>query len=302
MFRPLESALKLMSLIALMAWLCWPLLMSPAPPLRIDMLSVGDGSCYIVRSGGRTVVFDAGSSTDLNVARRSLVPAMRRLGVHSIDAIAVTHADLDHYSAVLDLAEEFDVSEVLLTPQFLAEAKAIPLGPVAHAVEELSKRRVVIRPTAAGETRDFGLAHWTWLNPQPDRTYQKANDGSMVIRIDCGGRRVLLCGDIQAQTMITLLRDPQAIRADVVELPHHGSHAAQVGPTAELFIKQICPTIVMQSTGWARWRADKWAQALANTQRLVTVRDGACWVEVERDGRIETGRFLKPGHLAGGEE
>ena len=35
--------------------------------LRLDMLAVGDGSCYVLRSGGSTVVFDAGSASDLDI-------------------------------------------------------------------------------------------------------------------------------------------------------------------------------------------------------------------------------------------
>src|SRR5207247_576105 len=94
--------------------------------LRIDMIAVGDGSCYVLRSGGHAMVFDAGSSTDLDAGRRTIIPALRRLGVRSIDAIAVTHADLDHYSAVLEISREFGAGEVLMTPQFLQEAREQP--------------------------------------------------------------------------------------------------------------------------------------------------------------------------------
>jgi hypothetical protein len=47
----------------------------------------------------------------------------------------------------------------------------------------------------------------------------------------------------------------------------------------------------MQSTGWTRWKRDQWAPHLAGIERLVTARDGACWIEMEADGAIRTGRF-----------
>lgn len=280
-----------LALGVLLLWLCWPLLPVHArPTLRIDMLSVGDGSCYVLRSGGRAAVFDAGSSTDLAVGTRSLIPAMRRLGVRSIDFIAVSHADLDHFSAVLELAEEFQVGEVRLTPQFIREARSLPEGAAAFLIDGLTKLNIGVRPAAAGDAIEFGATRWTWLNPPPDKTYDAANDGSMVIRIEAPEARrvVMLCGDIQIAAMRSLLGSGVDLRADVTELPHHGSRPRG----AEQFTRAVGPAVVMQSTGWKRFSNDKWAQELAATERLVTVRDGASWVEIGRDGAITTGRFL----------
>ena len=98
-----------------------------------------------------------------------------------------------------------------------------------------------------------------------------------------------MCGDIQRKTMNELLgEDALTIRADVLELPHHGSHHA----VAEKFVRRVEPRVVMQSTGWTRWSRDKWAAALQGKERLVTARDGACWVEIGPDGAISTGRFI----------
>jgi competence protein ComEC len=277
-------------LVALIAWLLWPIRYANgnADHLRIDMLAVGDGSCYVVRDGESTVMFDAGSSTDLNVGRRSLVPALRRLGVRSIDALAISHADLDHYSAVLELCDEFDVAEVLVTPQFMEEARAIPEGPVAFLMQALTMRRVAVQEIAAGQSRVFGRATWNWMHPQADGRYERSNEGSMVISVEHPPRRVLFCGDIQSLATKTLLANGPISQADVLELPHHGSF----DDTAVKFVQAIKPSIVMQSTGWARWRRDKWAEHLKHVERLVTVRDGACTVEIDPAGEMVVHRFL----------
>lgn len=281
--------IKWCAAVVLVAWLNWPAPLNSA--LRIDMLAVGDGSCFVIRSGDSTVVFDAGSSTDLNVARRSLIPAMRRLGVRSIDAIIVSHADFDHYSAVVDLVEEFDVAELLVTPQFVAEALADRTGSAAFLLESVKDGRIVVEQVASGATRQSGDATWTWLHPTPDRAYRRGNDASMVIRIECAERRVLLCGDIQREAIEELLvnHDASALRADIAELPHHGSYIE----AADQFMRLVRPAVVMQSTGWQRWRRDEWAQALANTDRLVTARDGAARVSIDHSGKIEVARYLE---------
>ncbi len=391
--------------VALLAlWLMWPAIPLDAwlreqPIVRIDMLAVGDGSCYVVRSGDHTLVFDAGSSTDLDAGSRSIVPAMRRLGVRHIDAIAITHPNLDHYSAVLELVSEFGVKEILLTRQFLSAAEGDQLSPMAHMLSRLAAQRVMVTPISAGAMRALGDCTIDCLHPAADAQLERANDTSMVLRIAAGDRVALLCGDIQQEAMIGLmgpaaippvsatigdetrlspsdlvedythyaiiahpdlangkgqlllqapttsadlaavlqedamkarrfeaaltraLRTPEMrevaqrlaerleagrhelarwgrdrLRADVMELPHHGSY----NEIAVAFVERVRPAIVMQSTGWTRWQRDRWQPHLGHADRLATVRDGACSVIIERDGTIRVERFLSEGENAGG--
>ena len=255
-----------------------------------SLLAVGDGSCYVVRSGRSTVVFDAGSSNDLDAGRRLIVPAMRRLGVRRIDAVVISHPNLDHYSAALELVDDFGVDTVLVTPQLLQRAHADPFGPVAYLLQELTDRFVSVSAVSKGEVRAFGRASWSWLHPQVDEAYERVNDGSMVVRIEVAGRRVLLCGDIQRRAMTALLEGGSDIGADVLELPHHGSYHELAGT----FVGSVDPGVVLQSTGWSRWRGDRWGDALMGVNRLVTARDGACWVEIDDQGTISVGRFRDP--------
>lgn len=276
---------------ALIIWLFWPLLpLRAQPELRIDMLAVGDGSCYVLRSGGETLLFDAGSSSDLNAGRQVIVPALRRLGVRSIDVIAISHSDLDHYSAVLELVDAFAVDRVLLTEQFTEAARGDPFGPTAYLLDGLTRRRVSTSPCAAGTTLRLGNARLEWLHPRTDDAYERANDSSMVIAIRSGRRTALMTGDIQKEAITALLSRHPDLAADVLELPHHGRYT----DAARALVGQLEPQVVMQSTGYARWERDNWGEALVGAKRLVTARDGACRVEIDRAGDITTGRFLNP--------
>lgn len=278
----------IIALFALTLWLARPILpIWHKPPLRIDMLSVGDGSCYILRSAGSTVIFDCGSSTDLDAGRSQIVPALEALGVRSVDALVVSHANLDHFSAAIEIAERFRIRRVCVTHQFMRAAEHNSFSPGAYLLEELTQRRAAIEVIARGEHRRFGSIEWTFLHPPADGRFNIVNDSSCVISITAANRRVLLTGDIQREAMAMLLSDPSAIDADVLELPHHGSHH----PLAETFVDAVSPQIVLQSTGWSRWERDQWAESLKGVERLVTTRDGACWVEIWDDGAIRTGRF-----------
>jgi len=275
----------------LVAWLVW-LMLPPAlrldrAVLRIDMLAVGDGTCLVVRSGSSTVLFDAGSSSDRAVGRRVIVPALRRLGVRSIDALLISHPNLDHYAAALELADAFTIREVLVTPQLSREARRDPYGAVMFLLGGLAERSVRVVEVAAGERRDFGRSSWSWLHPAAAESYGQLNDGSMVIRIDVVGRSVLLCGDIQRAAIDALGQLPAA---DIVELPHHGS----LDTRAEAFVAGLDPSVVLQSTGRVRLRRTdaRWSEVLAGRVRLVTARDGACSVVIDRSGRITVQRFV----------
>ncbi|MCZ6836790.1 MAG: MBL fold metallo-hydrolase, partial [Planctomycetota bacterium] len=262
--------------------------------LRLDMLAVGDGTCIVVRSQGSTALFDAGSSTDLNAGQRIIVPALRRLNVRTIDFIAISHANLDHYSAVLEIVDEFEVQKVLVTPHLIETARLDHESPIAHLLDQLTQRYVMVSPTSAGDRMTLGDATLTWLHPDEDDRFTMANDSSMVIRIDAGGRSALLCGDLQQRGIIDLLTGQEFVKVDILELPHHGSYSVE----AVEFLRLADPEIVLQSTGLRRWEADRWRDELAQRQRLVTARDGACGVIIDREGRIETWRYITPSAAA----
>ena len=100
----------------------------------------------------------------------------------------------------------------------------------------------------------------------------------------------MLAGDIQPEAIEYLLTTHHGLLgADIVELPHHGSH----NEDCEEFIRKTDPRIVLQSTGYTRLRDDRWAAALSNVKRLITARDGACWVEIDEEGKITTGSFIR---------
>jgi competence protein ComEC len=274
---------------ALVVWLAWPALpLRPAPAMTIDMLSVGDGSCFVLRCDGATVVFDAGSASDAAAGGRLIVPALHRLGVRSVDAMVVSHANLDHYSAVPEILDAFPVGTVVVTPHFLQRGRADPNGATAFLLREIVRRGAHLRVHAAGEGCRFGAARWTWLHPPPDRAFEHVNDTSTVIRIEAGGRRILLTGDVEAPAIAQLLATAVDLEADVMEMPHHGSFST----AAAALIARVDPAVVMQSTGRRRWRSDRWQEALGGRERLVTARDGACTVTIGGDGSIRTERFL----------
>jgi competence protein ComEC len=180
------------------------------------------------------------------------------------------------------------VGAVHVTPQFIVAAERDATSLASFVLESLTQRRVAVRRISADDHVQFGSMTWTWLHPPADVDFARDNDSSMVVRIEAGGRRILLCGDIQQDAIGQLMRAGVDVKADVLELPHHGSYLDE----AVEFVKVVDADVLMQSTGWTRWQRDRWADGLVNRRRLVTARDGACWVEILPGGEIRTGKFV----------
>jgi len=111
------------------------------PALRLNMVAVGDGSCYLVRLDRRhTLVFDCGSQAPWDIGQRSIIPALRHEGVDHIDTLMISHADLDHYVSTPRLCRLFSIDRILVPRQLLRRDQDEPAGSVQFLVEQLTAR------------------------------------------------------------------------------------------------------------------------------------------------------------------
>jgi competence protein ComEC len=277
---------------ALGAWLgaeAWMGPRVPAATLRVDAIAVGDGSCYIVRSGREAILWDCGSLGDgPGVGRLTLPRAARELGVRRIPTVIITHPNLDHYNGVLDAAEPLGITQVLIGRAF-EEAGGSRPGPEAYFLEELARRRIQVRTVGAGDRIGVGRARLELISPSPDERFTLDNDMSLVARVSHpdGRGSVVLCGDIQDDA-IASLRDRLANLAPaVMEAPHHGSARA----AAIEWVSDLNPAVVLQSSGPSRAGDPRWEHVRQGRRWLCTATEGAVWAELRPDGSVRTGSW-----------
>ncbi len=277
----------------------------PGTPLRLNMFAVGDGSCFLLRTTPArgepyTLMFDCGSQAYLDVGKASIAPALRRLGVEHIDALLLSHADIDHYCGALDLAERVSIGRVLATPHLLTEARQNPESPTAFLVQGLRNRGVALEAAWRGWRwqREGVEAELLWPPPLDEFDPPRANDSSMVLSVRVAGRRILLTGDVQQLAMTELLRldtrgelGPLGLRADVTDLPHHGSF----DDASPQWLARVQPVAVLQSSGPYRLFEDRWAPLLseARVARWTTEQSGMVELSVAQDGALRW-RSFKP--------
>lgn len=252
--------------------------------VRIDMVAVGDGSAVLVRSGRGAVLWDAGS-LKADAGRWRIGPALRELGVWRLDAVVVSHPNLDHYNAVADLADRLRIDRVLVSDVFMERAADRPGGGEAFALDRWEARGIGVGVIGLGDSVAIGRAQLEITAPGEGLSQAPINDRSLVTVVkhpEFEGA-ALLTGDIQRDGIAALGALPEIA---VLELPHHGSFNA----AAEGLVRTIDPDVVLQSTGLRRLGDDRWGAARGAVEAWwVTAADGWSWAEIGPGGVVRSG-------------
>lgn len=244
--EPLPAAWCLAALVLLVlcgsAW-CWP--EGKREQLRMTVLAVGPGSAVVIElPDGQTVLYDVGTSLPSDAGHNVVAPYLGARGIRHLDRVYLSHPNLDHFSGLPTILDQFDTDKVIINPCF--EQKSAPRSPSRHLLELLSERGhevEVLNPLS--KSWEFGGAVFELLSPMGDCDPSlSANETSTVLRLTYAGRSILLTGDIEERTEQVLLKRGD-LHADVLILPHHGSVRKSTGE----FIRQVHPRAVIRSSG-----------------------------------------------------
>jgi competence protein ComEC len=257
--------------------------------MRVDMLDVEDGSCVIVQSDGKAMLWDCGS-LDWRVG--SMVErAARHAGVGGRVKIAIiTHDNLDHFNGLLDCSRSLGIERVYVSKTMFDD------GSYGWRTmrDQLALRGIEVIEIQRGDELQIGQATLTCLWPDPEfieslSEAMSENNQSVVVRIKTkDGQSVLLCGDIEHEAIEAIESLEPELRADIVELPHHGSRrTGSVG-----FVESLSPSVVLQSTGPSRSGMAYWDGLKDQTRWYTTADHGGVWVEINQDGTLESGSVL----------
>lgn len=257
--------------------------------LRVTVLHVGAGQCVVVEtSSGRTFLIDAGSISLADPLRKVIAPYLRWRGITRIDGIFVSHANLDHHSAVGELLQAYDVREVMVAETF--EQDLAMFGTGDSLLRTLEANDCPLRILAPGNLIPLSRsARITVLWPPPGFK-GSSNDSSLVLRLDCHSARILFPGDIQEAAMRKLLENEEQLRADVVLAPHHGSAEAATGR----FLQAVGAQYVVASNDRSLTGKQRQLERLVPPERLYrTHRHGAVTIIVPENGPVQLRPYLQ---------
>lgn len=184
--------------------LLWPAAPRPrAGEFEVSVIDVGQGLAVLVRTARHALLYDAGARypSGFDLGEAVVIPSVHALDVQRLDALVISHADLDH------------------------------AGGAAAVQRALRPRRVlagggVSLPANGRRCRAGSAWHWDGvefrvLHPA-DAAAGNDNDGSCVLLVQQGSARLLLTGDISARVEPAVAA--AAGQAPLLLLvPHHGS-------------------------------------------------------------------------------
>jgi competence protein ComEC len=279
-FPAVWLALPVLALV----WWAWPARFD----LRVTVLDVGNGSAWIVEHGQTVALVDGGSLDVPDVGVRTIVPALRALGISKLTMVSLSHADLDHMNGLGAVFEHMPV-RCMVTTSCVLEG-ACPGTPSERVIADAWQADCLVMAVEANDVLGFVDGSWWALHPHEGVAPHPRNESSLVWLVHGPQTSLLLTGDIEQE-------GSRRVRAAIdgaippgntvlVELPHHGSFR----PGVASLIEYLKPAWIGQSTGPARLVRDRWMWIDASTTRSVTARDGAVRVTI-RDGSMTIERW-----------
>ncbi|MEF2964772.1 ComEC/Rec2 family competence protein [Paenibacillus sp. M1] len=242
---------------------------------HVQFIDVGQGDCALITTpegvnilvdGGGTVSFRKASDAwrdrkePFEVGAKTVVPLLKKRGIHRLDAIILTHGDQDHVGGLRAVVEQFPVGALILngsladsaTMNKLMSAALVRDIPIyaAHAGMRLMPDHATVLqflapPAEPGEPGQAGQTGEAEIFYDKDQNHR-----SLVFRLDMDGASFLFTGDMDIAAEGTVLDSlstagPAAERVDVMKVAHHGSKTS----TSEEWLAYFNPAVSVISVG-----------------------------------------------------
>jgi competence protein ComEC len=259
--------------------------------LVITCLDVGHGQAIFVQLPGKAnLLFDAGSLHKSDIGRRIIAPFLDYAGINKIDAIIISHNDIDHINGIPRTAEHCEVGGLYANDAFFDKADG--WGTAKFLNDCLTEKGFKIKRL----DKDLNLSSSAnikilWPNEQICKNEDLSdNDKSLVSLIEFAGTEILLCSDIEKFAQRELLRLYPDLKADVVIVPHHGS----VNTLEDNFLEKLDADILICSCGRSQYeRQQQMIKGKTSANKsFYTPKHGAIAVYISSDGVMETKTFV----------
>lgn len=242
----------------------------------IAACDVGQGDALVVRGTDHQHVAHA-LLIDTGRHEEPLRTCLADLGVTTLDAVILTHFDMDHAGGVATVYGR--TSRALISAPQREQDNWVVRDLAAHGVH--------VERARAGQRLDVGDARVDILWPRPDIIgMQGGNPGSISLLVQCHGKTAAFLADLGAEAQERLLTEYPALGSvDVLKVAHHGS--ADQSPR---LTERLHPRIALISVG----RDNGYGHPTARTLDLLRTL-GARIDRTDREGLILvsfTGREL----------
>jgi len=203
--------------------------------IAVHFLDVGQGdSELVVLPGGVRVLVDGGPP---NGALLKNLDAILPFQTRSLDIVALSHPQLDHFGGLFGLFERYRVGALLYASRKGSGVSAETFW------EAVSRSRTQLVELREGSRVCYRTSCFSVLSPPAGETGLSENDMSLALLFKGGGATLLFAGDSGGAHEEVLGRAAGLV--DVLKVSHHGSRFSS---DAE-FLETILPRIAVIEVG-----------------------------------------------------
>lgn len=255
----------------------------PSSPLVLQM-DVGQGASAVIRlPGGSVFLVDGGGFPWLDAmdtGERILSPWLDMQRIRTLDALILSHPHSDHARGFFHLAENYRIKELWISKEACKEPMGMALA------ELLESRGTRIRhPSPEEPPIEIRNVRFRFIGPEEGGP-RSTNNVSLVFRMETNSGTMLFTGDIEREAEAFYLDGKRPfLRADVLQIPHHGSRNS----SSKDFLEAVAPSCALISCGQDniyRYPAPQVLQRLGENKVKVfrTDQGGAVTVQFGEEG------------------
>ena len=225
-----------------------------SPAGQVLMIDVGQGEAilikepwgrgnYLIDTGGQVVFpVEEWQKRDkiFTVGENILLPVLKSEGIHKLESVIITHPDIDHYGALLDILSEIPTEKVVSAKATFLQENFQVLFP------SIESYGTIIKEAVEGSSMDLPSNMYAVLSSRGDESLSK-NDRSLVLYGSIGRKTWLFTGDLEADGEKIVMEKYPGMTVDVLKVGHHGSQTS----SQETFIDQLRPDTAWISAGQA---------------------------------------------------
>lgn len=159
---------------------------------RVSFINVGQGDATLIQYRSRNYLIDTGGNLKYDIATECLIPYLRKNRIYYLDAVFITHYDLDHCYALSSLQNNFRVKDVF-------------------DYNNINSYK--------------GLLNIYNLNNNFNINVDE-NSKSLVLAFEVGDKKFLIMGDAPKSVEFKILENDPILKVDVLKVGHHGSNTS----------------------------------------------------------------------------
>jgi len=251
--------------------------------LAVTCLAVGHGQAIVAQlPGGQNILFDAGSLFTNDVGGRIIAPFFDHCGIRDIDAIVISHSDVDHINGIIEVVKHCNVKAVYANETFISSVdKPKTAKFLKRRLRENGLEAAALNKLSPDSPATIKIL---WPNAEICRdTALGDNDKSIVSLIEFAGVKILLCSDIEQYAQRQILQRNPDLKAEIVVVPHHGSPIT-LDPH---FLRALDARILIHSCSRGQYQRQQDSPYQTKAQRFYTPQSGAVTTRIDKHGDIK---------------